>query len=164
MVTLSVRATSRAGHCLTTNRSNIWYCSIVTRLFDPAQCRVHQVPLPFGIPDLFPGPGFLVREPFDPAGAARVIGRTVHRGGLACAPFDLIGDLRPCNPEQPGLERTDLRIVFELSNVLGHRHDRFLHHLLGFVVTQAPLQGKAINQPPVRIEKSPANSRYPPSP
>jgi len=42
-----------------------------------------------------------------------------------------------------------------MRRVLGHRHDRFLDQLLGFVVTQALLQGKAMNQPPVRVKKVP---------
>src|SRR5206468_9971653 len=120
--------------------------------FDPLERDIDQVLFPFLVPYRFQ------REP------AR-IGHALRRDGLgggigtAASPTEgqSLTELVPDPPlgdlEQPTLERAVRRVGFELPDLLGHRDDGFLDHLLGFGVAKAGFDRHAVDQFPIGIEE-----------
>ena len=76
-------------------------------------------------------------------------------GTLTLSLPQLIGDPPPGQMQQPGLERTESGIGFELGNFLRDRDDRFLDDLLRLDVRHARFYRHSVNQLPIRVEKIP---------
>ena len=118
----------------------------------PLHGRGQQVLLPFLVPERVEISCFHVRNAFDRRRHPRVIGKA--RAIFPRLPLSkLVRDAPARDMQQPALERTARRIVLQFTHLLGHRDNRFLHHLLRFHLGQAGLSRRRKDQLPVGIEE-----------